>query len=132
MPSKLYQAVCYRANPRSKHYMQDLLMQEFPDVPIVDVKQIPSDARTIVLLYRDAIGLGYSYLEGTLIRKKQLIALTGRRRKFALTAIGHFKLSVKRLMELTFLPELIVAPFLIFTATVLAIKDHLSGYADVK
>lgn len=125
MPAKLYQAVCYRANPRSRQYMQDLLAAEFPDVQIVEAKKIPADAKTIILLYRDAIGLGCSYLEGTLIRSKQLIALNGRKRKFALPAMQHFKLCIKRLLEITLLPELIIAPVLIGLALMLAIKDQI-------
>ena len=132
MPAKLYQAICYRANPRSEQYMINLLAQEFPNTTIVEANAIPADTKTIVLLYRDAIGIGYSTLEGKLIRNTKLVALTGRRRKFTLTKTQHFKLWIKRILEVTLLPELIFAPILLVGATLLAVKDQLLGYTNDK
>lgn len=132
MPAKLYQAVCYRANPRTEQYMLNVLGQEYPGVAVVEYNAIPADAKTVVLLYRDSIGLGYSCIEGKLIRNIELVTLTGRRRKFTLSKPQHFKLWIKRALEVTLLPELMFAPILLLGATVLAVKDQLLGCANDK
>ncbi len=127
MPKRLYEVVCNRSNPRSKEYMMALLEQEFPNTKLISIDNIPKDATQIILLYSDSIGLGFSYIEGSLIRKCKLLVLNGRRRQFALSIKMHALFCFKRFLEITFIPELFVAPFLLSIALLLASKDAISG-----
>jgi hypothetical protein len=69
-PLRLWRkAVWYRANPRSREYMQALLAERFPDAEFVEIGARPLSidmdigATNIVMLYPDAIGLGFTSIE---------------------------------------------------------------------
>jgi len=53
--------------------------------------------------------------------------LNGRKRYFSLTAVARNKLLLRRILEVTFLPEFIFAPCLLVTGSILAIKDKMAG-----
>ncbi len=82
----------------------------------------------LVLLYPDAIGLGWSPLERALRRRfNNVKVLNGRKRFFQLDGKELIQLRVRRFLEITFLPEIIFAPFLLIYGTVLTIKDKIRG-----
>ena len=127
MPLKLHNVVSIRANARSKEYMLDLLHEYFPEAR-VDQMDVPCENAQIILLYPDSIGLGWSHLEKRLWKKFQEVrVLNGRKRCFALTKHGRLKLVLRRFLEVTFLPEIVCAPFLLLYGTFLAIKDKIKG-----
>ena len=127
LPTKLYGVVCHRSNPRTQEYMLALLQEKFPDAELIS-KDNPYQLEQIVLLYPDAIGLGWGNLEKKYIRKfKRVDVLNGRRQRFPLTAMVRNKLLFRRMLEITFLPEFIFAPCLLIAGSVLAIKDKIVG-----
>lgn len=127
MPHKLYNVVCLRSNPRSKEYMLSLLHEKFPEAEIL-VSKAPEEKNLIILLYPDAIGLGWGKIERQYKRRfKNITVLNGRGRIFTLDASTYTSLKVKRFLEITFLPELILTPFLFMIGVALALKDKISG-----
>ncbi len=123
MPEKLYRAVCQRANPRSKAYMLTLLYEKFPEAELIDLEQPRSSAK-IVLLYPDAIGLGWGKIEERIkAETKNPIVLNGRRKVFDLIPSVHRKLLLYRFLEITFLPEILLMPFILLYGALIAIKD---------
>lgn len=131
LPVKLYNVVCQRSNPRTKEYMLDLLREKFPDAELISADNLHQTG-TLVLLYPDAIGLGWGKLEKKCFKIfKEVSVLNGRRRCFNLTYMGHNKLLLRRVLEATFLPELIIAPLLLIYGVILAIKDKIEGKSNV-
>ncbi len=126
MPQKLYRVVCHRSNPRSKEYMLDLLREKFPDAEIVDINQTRSPGKTI-LLYPDSIGLGWRKIESRLIHKHEVEVLNGRRRVFEFTPSLRRMLLLRRFLEMTFLPEMLLTPFVLFYGAFVATKDKFRG-----
>ena len=70
-------------------------------------------AEVIVLLYPDAIGIGFYKIERQIfsIRSKGIAvwALNGRRRYFPLTPSNRMRLLLRRVLEKSLLPELLIA-----------------------
>lgn len=131
MPTKLYRAVCFRANPRPIEYMLTLLQERFPDAILLTPDQIPQEAMHIVLLYPDSIGMGWLLTELRCMQKsRSCIVINGRKRQFNLNLITWIKLLVKRGLEKTFLPELFFAPILLLVGGLLACKDQFLGCAN--
>lgn len=127
IPKKLYLVVCQRSNPRSKDYMMQLLRERFSEVEILDTNQTYFLER-IVLLYPDSIGLGWKKVEKKFIKQGiKVEVLNGRRRSFELTSAIRRQLSIRRFLEMTFLPEILLMPFLLICGVLLAIKDKLCG-----
>ncbi|WP_235075736.1 glycine/betaine ABC transporter permease [Holospora undulata] len=127
MPQKLYRIVCHRSNPRSKEYMLDLLREKFPDAEIVDINQTRSPGK-IILLYPDSIGLGWRKIESRLIHKHEVEVLNGRRRVFEFTPSVRRMLLLRRFLEMTFLPEILLTPFVLFYGAFVATKDKFRGF----
>lgn len=128
MPSKLYEVVCQRANPRTKQYMLDLLHHQFPDSKAVLLKDIPHTAEEVILLFPDAIGLGFNSLEKKCKdRFKRIMVLNGRKRQFILNDTMKRKLLLRRFLECSFLPELCFMPILLFWGLFFTLKDSLRG-----
>lgn len=129
MPERLWRVVCNRANPRPDLYMKDLFLEHFPDGIFSDdalPKNMQAEDR-LVLLYPDAIGIGYSLLEIRAFASHQLEVLNGRRRHFRLT-YGHWILLMsKRFLEVSFLPELILMPVIVVYACFCSFIDTLRG-----
>ncbi len=127
MPQKLYRVVCHRSNPRSKEYMLDLLREKFPDAEIVDINQTRSPGK-IILLYPDAMGLGWGKIENRLkIQTQNITVLNGRKRVFEFTSSVRRMLLLRRFLEMTFLPELLLTPFVLFYGAFVATKDKFRG-----
>ena len=127
LPIKLYNVIYQRSNPRTQEYMLALLSEKFPDAELISKGDSYQMGR-IVLLYPDSIGLGWSGLEKEYIKKfKEVNVLNGRKRYFSLTAVARNKLLLRRILEVTFLPEFIFAPCLLVTGSILAIKDKMAG-----
>lgn len=125
MPSKLWRVVTSRANPRTPEQMVAYFNEVFTQGVYVG-ENVPGDINPedrIVLLYRDAIGLGYAALELKLSFKGQIEVLTGRRRHFRLTYGHWFLLLVKRFLELSFLVEIILTPFILVYALLGSVVD---------
>ena len=68
MPKKLHRGIRNRANPRSQIYMTDLLHEKFPTAKLIDKYNVPTETEQIILLYPDAIGLGWSHLENSYLK----------------------------------------------------------------
>ncbi len=127
MPEKLYRVVCQRSNPRSKEYMLDLLREKFPDAEIVDINQTRSPWK-IILLYPDSIGLGWGKIENRLkIQTKDITILNGRKRVFEFTSSVRRRLLLRRFLEMTFLPEILLTPFVLLYGIFVATKDKIRG-----
>ncbi|HQS83352.1 MAG: glycine/betaine ABC transporter permease [Alphaproteobacteria bacterium 16-39-46] len=130
LPLKLYQVVCNRSNPRSKEDLINFLKFSFPKAQLVDINNIPENVKEVILLYPDAIGLGYCSLEKKCFKKfKTIKVLTGRNRSFNLTYTKRASLLLRRFLEISFLSELLFAPFLLLIGSILGIKDKLTGHS---
>jgi hypothetical protein len=137
-PIDLYRyAVWYKANPRNVDYMRTLLAEHFPDATWVNTVEHAdwadriSAADTVVLLYPDAIGLGFSSVERVVMAHKRAWAgvevLNGRRRRFRLNGATRTGLRLRRLLEWTMLPELIFLPVFIVATSLLWVADLVRG-----
>lgn len=120
----------YKANPRDEAYLRELFAERYPDGRI----GTPADAAAaerVVLLYPDAIGLGWRQVErriGAAARRDvELRVLNGRRRDFALDRRTRRQLAVRRFAETTLVGEAaMTAAFLAVTPLLLA-YDLLRG-----
>jgi hypothetical protein len=127
MPEKLYRVVCQRANPRSKEYMLNLLHEKFPEAEFIDLEHPPSPGK-VILLYPDSIGLGWGKIENRLkIQIQNIIVLNGRKRVFEFTSSVQRTLLLRRFLEMTFLPEILLTPFVLFYGALVATKDKFRG-----
>jgi hypothetical protein len=118
-------AMWFKANPRSLAYMRALLAEHFPDATLLDVRAEPDWERAlgsgpVVLLYPDAIGIGFGAIERRLLGRVPVTVLNGRRRNFALDRATRRRLRLRRFLERTMLLEgvfglglLIATPFLL-------------------
>ncbi|HCU07006.1 MAG TPA: glycine/betaine ABC transporter permease [Holosporales bacterium] len=128
MPVKLYRVVCQRSNPRSKEYMITLLQEKFPGAELADSNQLDHLHGKIILLYTDAIGLGFRTIEKKLkTQKLNIRVLNGRKRDFELTSCVHRRLLIHRFLEITFLPEILLTPFVLLYGFFLALNDKVKG-----
>lgn len=120
----------FKANPRDEAYLRKLFAERYPDGRI----GAPDEATTadrVVLLYPDAIGIGWAGVErsvrsaagpGTEVR-----VLNGRRRDFALDRAARRRLAVRRLLESALVGEAVVTlAFLALTPPLVA-WDALRG-----
>ncbi|GAJ46482.1 hypothetical protein HE1_00817 [Holospora elegans E1] len=127
IPEKLYRVVCQRSNPRSKEYMINLLHENFPEAELIELEQLHFPAK-IILLYPDATGLGWSKIETRLKTQTQdITVLNGRKRVFELTPSTRKTLLFRRFLEMTFLPEILLTPLILFYGISIAIKDKFRG-----
>jgi hypothetical protein len=129
-------AVRNKANPRSEAYMQALFAERWPEGEFVNAKADPAWAQrlpaadTVVLLFPDAIGIGFAALEAE-VRKRRKVwatvrALNGRRRDFVLSRSVRRQLAFRRLLERSMATE-VLATFCFFIAT-----PFLLGYDLVR
>lgn len=136
-PIALYRyAVWYKANPRSLNYMRDLLSDRLPEAAWVTTADPGWTARIagadeVVLLYPDAIGLGFMPIERIVMRYKRswagVTVLNGRRRKFLLNNATRRALRLRRLLEWTMLPELVFLPVFMVVTPLFWLADLLRG-----
>lgn len=126
LPAKLHRAICNRANPRTKKYMESLLKKQFPETKLYLRNEIDSLDYTdhLVLLYPDSIGLGWGIIEKKCRNMcNNITILNGRSRSFSLDQKTIIELKMKRFLETSFLLELVISPFLIIYGALLAIND---------
>lgn len=137
-PLALYRyAVWYKANPRNGAYLRALAQEHYPDAEWVSTAEQPdwagriAEADTIVLLYPDAIGLGFASIERSVMAHKRdwsgVEVLNGRRRKFRLNGATRAGLRLRRLLEWSMLPELLFLPVFIAATPLLWAIDLVRG-----
>ena len=133
-PIALYRkTVWYKARPRSPEDMQELFRLRYPDGRFLCVNQSAdwvaavSDADMVVLLYADAIGLGFSYLERQVHARTHpwtaLRVLNGRQRDFVLNWATLWSLRMRRLIERTMLGEGVFLLLFVCITPFLLLKD---------
>jgi len=93
----------WKANPRPPDYMRALFAERHPEGVVASA--VPADAREIILLYPDAIGLGFRRLERSLPRGVPVRVLNGRGREFVLDRRGRRALTLRRALERTLIVE---------------------------
>jgi hypothetical protein len=129
-------AVWYRANPRSADYMKALLAERFPAATFVDVGSGPVaahallDASKIVLLFPDAIGLGYSPIERDVGRHAPLVSvdvLNGRKRQFAFDRRSRWAIRYRRGLEWMMLVECVMGGIIVIATPFLLLFDFARG-----
>lgn len=119
-PWHLYRrAVWFKSNPRSASAMEQLFHETRPDGRFVDVSKTKgwrreaADCETVVLLYPDAIGLGFGAIERQVLRNRarnnRARVLNGRTRDFLLTPSARRGLRLRRMLEHTMAGELLFA-----------------------
>ena len=108
-------AVWLKANPRSEAYMRELFAERYPQGRFINADEQPDwpvhlrAADTVVLLYPDAIGIGFSAIE-TMVRKQKkdwatVRVLNGRRRDFIWQRRVTRQLRLRRFLERSMLGE---------------------------
>jgi len=130
--AKFRWAIWYKANPRDEAYMRALFAEQYPAGHFIDMDATTDwpthigDARTIILLYPDAIGLGFAATENiaraALRDGAALRVLNGRRRSFLLNASTQRALRRRRWLERWMVGEILfsglflaVTPFMLLT-----------------
>lgn len=137
-PLALYRyAVWYKANPRDADYLRALVAGRHPDAEWVEVgPEADWEARVaaadrVLLLYPDAIGLGFSRIEARLagaVRPGCAIdVLNGRQREFHWDSAAKGALRRRRFLEWTMLPELLFLPAFLVATPILWTIDLLRG-----
>jgi hypothetical protein len=129
-PRRYRTMVEFKANPRDEPYLRALFAERYPGGRIGGLDEVAQAAR-VVLLYPDAIGIGWSGIERGVRRRArpgaELRVLNGRRRDFALDGAMRRRLAVRRAFESALLGEtLFTALFLLATPPLLA-WDLLRG-----
>lgn len=137
-PFWLYNRALYiKANPRDENYMKELFSGYYPAGTFINagkdpdwVNAIPT-AGEIVLLYPDAIGLGFRPIETRVIKLKKRISdiyiLNGRRRKFLFSS-SKKGLYLRRLGERSMCLELLVIILFIVVTPVMLVIDWADGH----
>ena len=108
-------AVWLKANPRSEAYMRELFAERYPQGRFVNVDEQRdwqahlALADTVVLLYPDAIGIGFSAIEAMVRKQKKdwatVRVLNGRRRDFVWRRAVTRQLRLRRFLERSMLGE---------------------------
>lgn len=131
-PRHLYRrAVWFKSNPRNASAMEQLFLETWPDGRFVDVSKTQAwrreaaDCETVVLLYPDAIGLGFGAIERQVLRNRRRShparVLNGRKRDFLLTRSVRRGLRLRRMLERTMAGEALFAlVFLVATPLMLS------------
>jgi hypothetical protein len=118
-------ALFNKANPRPPEYMHALFADRYPDGRLD--ASIPAAASEIVLLYPDAIGLGYGAIERRLPAGVPVRILTGRRREFELDARTRRALRLRRVLERTMAGEVAALALAAVATPVLLLTDLARG-----
>lgn len=128
--------VWYKANPRSSAYMRALLAETWPGARFVDVDGDASwveavrDTDHVVLLYADAIGLGFFTLEWKARHanpRAEFYVLNGRRRSVVFDANTRRALYVRRFLEWTMFCECVMGLGLLLATPFLLAFDWMRG-----
>jgi hypothetical protein len=119
-------ALFERANPRTPEYMRALFAERYPDGLVAS--DVPAtNVETIVLLYPDAIGQGWSSLERRLPTGVPVRVLNGRRREFPFDRRAQLALSVRRALERSMLGEALALAVFVLLTPVLVTADVMRG-----
>ena len=125
-PRRIYRrTLWWKSNPRGPDYMRALFAERYPDGTLHE-GDAPPAADVTVLLYPDAIGLGFAPLERRL-RGRTLRVLNGRRRDFALDERAQRELALRRFLERTMLVEAIALPLFLILAVPMLVFDLVRG-----
>jgi hypothetical protein len=129
--------VWFKANPRNEAYMRALFAERYPEGVFINIQEEPDwhlrihDADMIVLLYPDAIGLGFECVERKVARFKKtwasVRALNGRRRDFMLNCGTRMGLRVRRVLERGMVLELFATLSFILITPLLLVLDIARG-----
>jgi len=135
--TKYRRAVEFKANRRDESYMRALLTERFPDGEFINIDQdrhwrkILPEADTVVLLYPDAIGLGFSPVERAVGRLKKnwaaIRVLNGRRRDFLLNTTTLWALRLRRTIEWGMLGEILALLLFAGFTPFLLLRDLMRG-----
>jgi hypothetical protein len=120
----------FKANPRDEGYLRELFAQRYPDGRIVALPREAAGADRVVLLYADAIGLGWGPVERAVRRAApdaELRVLNGRRRDFALDRATRRRLAVRRAAESSLAGEALMTVAFVAATPVLLAIDLLRG-----
>jgi hypothetical protein len=137
-PIELYRrGLWYKSNPRDEAYMKALFDEKYPGGRFVNVKENPGwpgqvkEGSTILLLYPDSIGLGFSVLEREVRGRTQGAppprVLNGRRRDFVLDGPTRVALKIRRFMERTMLMEIGFTLIFVAVTPILLTMDWIRG-----
>jgi hypothetical protein len=123
-PRRYRKMVEFKANPRDEAYMRALFAERYPDGCIGEAGEATTADR-VVLLYPDAIGIGWAAVERRVRAaarpSAEIRVLNGRRRDFALNRRTYRTLAVRRVLESALLGEAVLtAIFLVLTPPLLA------------
>lgn len=140
-PFELYRkTLWYKARPRSRAYMSELFRQCYPDGDLVCLEESPdwrsavAEADLIVLLYADAIGLGFADVEGELaghlLPWAAVRVLNGRRRDFVLNRGTLWALRARRLLERTMLGEAVFLLAFVCVTPLMLVSDLIGRRRD--
>jgi hypothetical protein len=126
----------FKANPRTASYMQDRLAELWPEARFIDTDAEPDwdraldGAAQIVLLYPDAIGIGFNRVE-RIVRARAnhaiLQVVNGRRRVFLLDDATARALRLRRFLEETMVLEAVMGLGLLVATPVLLAFDLARG-----
>ncbi|HET6865346.1 MAG TPA: hypothetical protein VFH80_05460 [Solirubrobacteraceae bacterium] len=120
----------FKANPRDEAYMRALFAERYADGRLGGPADV-SGAEQIVLLYPDAIGVGWRPVERAVMRRAapgaELRVLNGRRRDFVLDRRARFRLELRRLFETALIGEAAATVTFVLLTPVLLARDVLRG-----
>lgn len=135
--SRFFKAVRSKSNPRDEGYMRDLLHQRYPDAELVrygekgDNKKL-WQADRLILLYPDAIGLGFDSVEKEIFdhldKATEFHILNGRRRDFLLDKKVYRSLRLRRFLEKSMLGEFAFTLVFITVTPFLLVLDWIRGH----
>jgi hypothetical protein len=129
------QATRFKANPRSAAYMRERAAEFFPAARFIDVAAEPrwadalAGASGVVLLYPDAIGMGFGAIERRVRRatRTDIHVVTGRRRGFVLDRATRRRLRLRRLLERSMIIECVAGALVLLLTPVLYGIDRARG-----
>jgi hypothetical protein len=120
----------FKANPRDEAYMRALFAERYPDGRLGGPDDL-SGADRIVLLYSDAIGLGWCSVERAVIRRAspgtEVRVLNGRRRDFVLARRFRRRLEARRALEVALVGEAGATVGFLLITPMLLLSDLLRG-----
>ena len=125
-----------KSNPRDFAYMERLFAEQYPEATVVDATRDADwacsirDAKQVVLLYPDSIGLGFKPIEEqvlSLAPGAEIQVLSGRRRSFTFDSATSSALRWRRLLSYTMFPEFCMTVVFLIWTPVLLIVDLARG-----
>jgi GNAT superfamily N-acetyltransferase len=120
----------FKANPRDEAYMRALFAERYTDGRLGGPADV-SGAQRVVLLYPDAIGVGWGPVERAVIRRAgpgaEVRVLNGRRRDFVLDRRARLGLGLRRLLETALIGEAAASVTFVLVTPVLLARDLLGG-----